>query len=223
VKLDTVGVGLIGGADVAAVRLMDLELMVDNLGIPLDGWSNGSVSLFRKGRRELYRLTVRLLEAMDAIVARPKVVINTVAHRGNIEHFDRIFREIARHRSVCCWNVFQYTQTDQASRNANSRFAVGDVRFDRCAADFLDGYGARKAHFPVEFRSTRSRLGQYLLINSDGEAWFPDERGSTVTLGSAFGREKHVLDDWSAKAGALVRRDDHASEAFATAATSISL
>jgi MoaA/NifB/PqqE/SkfB family radical SAM enzyme len=151
------------------------------------------------------------------------VVINTVAHRGNIEHVDRIFQEIARHPSVCRWNVFQYTQTDQASRDANARFAVSDDRFDCCRMDFLEGSGARKTHFPVEFRSTRSRLGQYLLINSDGEAWFPDERGSTVNLGSAFGRERHVLDDWSAKAGALVRGDDHASEAFTTAASPIAL
>jgi hypothetical protein len=48
----------------------------------------------------------------------------------------------------------------------------------------------------VEFRSVASRLGDYLLVNSDGDAWLPDERGRTIELGSIFRREVAVLAAW---------------------------
>src|SRR5262249_31686808 len=65
---------------------------------------------------------------------------------------------------------------------------------------------ARPPAFVIDFRSSRSRLGQYLLVNSDGEAWLPDERGRTLRLGCVFGREGAVLTPWREAVAACLAR-----------------
>ena len=57
---------------------------------------------------------------------------------------------------------------------------------------FMLGSGAR-----IHLRSIESRLGHYLLVNSDGVAWLPDAQGRTVNLGVIFGREPEVLRLWA--------------------------
>ena len=94
--------------------------------------------------------------------------------------------ELIRHSCVCHWNIFQYTPTDQARDGANARYSVDDSAFEDCRVRFLDrtwSDGCSSTSFQIEFRSNRSRFGQYLLVNSDGEAWLPDEAGRTLRLG----------------------------------------
>jgi hypothetical protein len=86
---------------------------------------------------------------------------------------------------------------------------VNDGAFEDCRVRFFDrisAAGCCRISFPIEFRSNRSRLGQYLLVNSDGEAWLPDEAGRTLHLGSIFGRESEVLEEWGQAVAALFSR-----------------
>ena len=207
IKLDTVGVGLVTQPQRAGTTLGDLIKSADYLGIPLDGWSDESALEFRRGRDRIFTETVALLDAFDAVGDVPKLIVNTVAHRGNVNVLDRLYQELVRHSCICQWNVFQYTPTDQAERGANARYAVSDDAFAIGRERFFAHLAA--AHRPalpfvIDFRTTRSRLGQYLLVNSDGEAWLPDNSGRTMRLGSIFGREQEVLDDWSETVGALL-------------------
>jgi MoaA/NifB/PqqE/SkfB family radical SAM enzyme len=202
VKLDTVGVGLAAGV---GGQLDELLNTVDLLGIPLDGWSGDSVSAFRHGRPSLYTETIELLGALDRTDGGRKVIINTVAHRANIDGLPLIEAAIRRHDCVIQWNIFQYTPTDQASASANHQFQLAAGAFaaarDEWLARWVKECGTGGPI--IAFRDTRSRLGRYLLINSDGEAWLPDEMGTTVRLGSVFGREPAVLAQWSALAQTL--------------------
>jgi MoaA/NifB/PqqE/SkfB family radical SAM enzyme len=200
VKVDTVGVGIRSGETLDEWALGELLATVDFLGIPLDGWSNRSAAIFRAGRPDLHGETVELLNALDRSAGAPRVVINTVAHQGNIEHLAEIGSEVMRHACVCHWNIFQYTATDQAAAGANSRYGVDDRRFEQAKQQFLSGHMpvlTGRASGPIEFRSGRSRLGQYLLINSDGEAWLPDSAGNTIRLGPVIGREAELLAHWA--------------------------
>jgi MoaA/NifB/PqqE/SkfB family radical SAM enzyme len=211
IKLDTVGVGLASPAAGARGRLRELAAAADDIGIPLDGWSDQSALEFRRGRRKLHTETVGLLDAFDAFSAPPKVIINTVAHRGNLYGLERIHAELIKHSCVCQWNIFQYTPTDQAVRGANQRYVVNDEAFERCAERFfghLSSASQPGVSFLIDFHSNRSRLGQYLLVNSDGDAWLPDEAGATLRLGSVFGRESEVLNDWSKTVTVLRLRSD---------------
>jgi MoaA/NifB/PqqE/SkfB family radical SAM enzyme len=209
IKLDTVGVGLVSAPRRTNMNLVDLLKGVDFLGIPLDGWSDASVLQFRRGRSHLYSETIELLRVIDTLRGPPKLIINTVAHRNNVEHLERIRDELVRHSSVCHWNVFQYTATDQANDFSNMLYSVDDQTFEifrtRMFAQVPSDSGIRTS-VPFEFRTSRSRLGQYLLVNSDGEAWLPDEVGKTVRLGSIFGRETEILEKWSHIVTGLVSR-----------------
>ena len=186
VKLDTVGVGLVSSQRRPEIDLGDLVELADYVGIPLDGWSNDGVLQFRRGRGALHAETIALLDAIDKLGGPPKIIINTVAHGGNLKHLDRLRDELIRHSCICHWNIFQYTPTDQAGDRANVRYSVDDGTFEDCRVRFFDrilATGCCRISFPIEFRSNRSRLGQYLLVNSDGEAWLPDEAGRTLHLG----------------------------------------
>ena len=210
VKLDTVGSGLaevsvkLWRSDRAAqcVTLKDLVPLVDFLGIPVDGWSDESVHTFRTGRARLLDETVALIDTLEALDNRPGVIINTVAHRLNIHGLVNILRLLSRYQCICQWNVFQYTPTDQVSNLVNERYAITERAFYRSLEEVCSTAAEISWAGPppkIEFHTVVSRLGEYLLINSDGEAWFPDEFGNTVHLGRVFGNEECVLRRWCHK------------------------
>src|SRR6266566_9975697 len=197
IKVDTVGTNLLTMKPIAMAnrvletrRYLDVIVgAVDYLGIPLDGWSNASVSLFRAGRPLLYHETVELLRTIDNLGVPPNIISNTVAHKKNLYGLGLILNEIASHRSVCHWNIFQYTPTDQAAKKANAFFGISTEQFMEAYSTLLPTIKRmvwREARLTIDFRSVESRLGQYLLINSDGDAWLPDENGRTIYLGSVF-------------------------------------
>jgi MoaA/NifB/PqqE/SkfB family radical SAM enzyme len=214
IKLDTVGTGLLreraGSHDdalaVDSARIGLLLETVNYIGIPLDGWSNQSSGVFRRGRPELYDETRALLHAFDQRAGAPSIVINTVLHRHNAESILRIRDEVVRHRSVACWNIFQYTPTDQVSLALNRYFALPEERFREAEAALAqrDPGGSHGAGVIAHFHTVAGRVGRYLLINSDGMAWLPDHRGRTVRLGPVFGQEAEVLERWSAVGQALL-------------------
>jgi MoaA/NifB/PqqE/SkfB family radical SAM enzyme len=180
--------------------LMDVT---DYIGLPLDGWSNDSVLLFRTGRSFLYDETVSLLTLIDEFYRTPNVVINTVMHKGNFNGLSKILNELAQHRSICHWNIFQYTPTDQVDDQINLRYHIDAETFESTCNILRTEAGAVQwaGECPtIEFRSIRSRLGEYLLINSDGNAWLPDPAGNTVYLGNVYGCEAQILEDWSIQA-----------------------
>lgn len=204
IKLDTVGSALLetsasGPVWVDRPAVARLLEAVDYLSIPLDGWSNPSVGLFRSGRPRLYDETVALLSALDAHTPTPRIVINTVIHAMNSAGVDLIAAEVLRHPSVCHWNVFQYMTTDQAPDRANAAFAIDVEKFlaaERASKSVWDRRVALSHKTEVEFRSGASRLGRYFLVNSDGTAWIPDQKGDTIVFGTIFGREDEVLRAW---------------------------
>ncbi len=206
IKLDTAGVGLVADPPRPGIALGDLVARVDYLGIALDGWSDASALEFRRGRSRLHSETVALLDAIDALAGPAKVIINTVAHRFNVSALDRLYRELVRHSCVCQWNIFQYTPTDQAERGANARYAISDDAFMHGRELLFGPESASRppATFLIDCRSTRARLGQYLLVNSDGEAWLPDAAGRTLRLGSIFDREREALELWRETIGGLL-------------------
>jgi MoaA/NifB/PqqE/SkfB family radical SAM enzyme len=212
VKLDTVGVGLgprtgIGLPVVPALE--ELTEAVDLLGVPLDSWTDASALTFRQGRPRLHSELVALLDCLDRLRTTPKIVVNTVVHRANVGYLDRIADEVLHHRSVCHWNLFQYTPTDRAPEAANARLTVADGQFVAAANAFLSRRrreGAGAASPCTQFHTNLSRLGRYLLVNSDGEAWIPDERGTTVRLGHVPGNERQVIGSWKRAVGQIRAR-----------------
>jgi hypothetical protein len=197
VKVDTVGSAWVdASAGRAALSLAELVAAVDVVGIPLDGWSNDSARLFRVGRPRLFDETQSLLNTLDSMPRRASVYVNTVLHRMNARNVHDLWAIVAGHSAVGHWNVFQYTPTDQAAPADNECFRLSDAAFGSARDTLLSSLsGPRRTE--IEFASVRDRLGQYLLINSDGQAWLPDGCGRTVGLGPVHGREDAVLAAWA--------------------------
>lgn len=222
IKVDTVGTSLVSSTSkrtgaIPSRHIQRLRLLVDivdYIGIPLDGWSNEITLLFRTGRHSIHEETIRLLTQIDELNRTPNIVINTVMHSGNHEGLWQVLDEISRHRSVCHWNIFQYTPTDQVSNEINTRYSLDSKDFQSSAESILSRLESIEwagEHPSIEFRSQKSRLGEYLLINSDGNAWLPDETGNSVHLGNIYGNEINILRNWSRVANeirASKSRDD---------------
>ena len=200
IKLDTVGVGLLTPERQSAPTPEALLALVDELAIPLDGWSNASAALFRRGRSDLHDRTLDLLAHLDAATGAARLIINTVVHRGNVAELHRLQPLLAPLKHVVRWNLFQYTATDQARAGANADFAISDAVFLAAARNFFDCFGPVAlpcSNATAQFLSRADRLGHYLLVNSDGVAWLPTADGTTHNLGSVFGREAEVLVEWA--------------------------
>ena len=205
-KLDTVGVGLLAPHRPGAPTVHQILAAVDALAIPLDGWSDSSALQFRHGVATLHSRTVALLRALDAEAAPGQLVVNTVVHAGNFNGIERMVPIVLGLRRLGRWNLFQYTPTDQARPGANDAFAVSDAAFAAASEALRVSCGG---DMRVEARSVANRLGDYLLVNSDGEAWLPDTNGRTIALGTVFAREVGVLERWAEVAGRL--REQQAS------------
>lgn len=201
-KLDTVGVGLLAPERDGALDAAGLLNAVDQLAIALDGWDNASAQLFRRGRPDLHDRIWDLLRQLDALARPDTLIINTVVHAGNVHHLQLIAEPVLALRTLAQWNLFQYTPTDQAAAGANDALRVSDADFAAAALRLDDQLGTPPA---LQWRSNADRLGHYLLVNSDGEAWLPRADGITHRLGCVFGREAQVLDDWADAVARLAR------------------
>lgn len=200
IKLDTVGATLTEGGDGSAPiapraeRIAALLDAVDALALPLDGVDNDTVALFRRGRARLFDETVAILTEIARQGRGDQVLINTVAHAGNLDAVPAIGDALSATGLDPVWNAFQYCPTDQAAAGANDAFRVADQAFDALrTATMARAYGRPT---DTRFWSNRDRLGSYFLVNSDGDAWAPDRHGATIALGSIFGREAAALAAW---------------------------
>lgn len=202
IKLDTVGAGLLAPAREGAIDIETLLGAVDQLALPLDGWDNASAQLFRRGRPDLHDRTVELLRQLDTGARPGQLIVNTVVHAGNADHLARMAVPVLALRTLAQWNLFQYTPTDQAAAGANDRLRVPDEAFAAARVQLHQQIGVSPL---VHWRSIADRLGHYLLVNSDGQAWLPRADGSTCRLGSVFGREAAVLDAWAAAVAEIAR------------------
>src|ERR1700733_5139990 len=204
IKLDTVGISFLApGSNHPSNELEGLLSRIDILGIPLDGWSNESASLFRRGRPTLFADTCLFLSALHDCRPRALVYVNTVLHQLNLAGLDNIYRVLSSYPCIDHWNIFQYTPTDQARNSANDAFEIINSTFESEKRRFLAQSCLDSSPFDIEFASTADRLGKYLLINSDGQVWMPDAEGRTIPLGLVFDHEEEILSAWSELAARL--------------------
>ena len=69
--------------------------------------------------------------------------------------------------------------------------------FLRLRKIFLEKINTKEISFKICFYSVYDRLGQYLLINSDGDAWLPNEYGKSIQLGKIYDNEETILKNWN--------------------------
>lgn len=176
-KLDTVGTPFLGPVDTVffgrdRIQWVDPARMAAHLvsiGIPIDGATNRSMGVFRRGRPSILDEQLDILRCLDAVGAQ--ICINTVVHAKNADELSDIHDLIAPFRSVMRWQLFQYAPYGRLGFRNRAQFEISDARFTDVTARICAA--AQRSDLRIEAKSNHSRRRQYLLIDSDGFAWVP--------------------------------------------------
>lgn len=184
VHLDTVGTPLLGDTEtyfygnfaVPAVSARELAILVDLIGIPVDGISNDEAKIFRTGRPDFFNEQLRVLELLGEVGAN--ICVNSVIHKNNYEDIHMLWPKITNFPSVQQWQCFQFMPIGPLGFTNRSEFEIADELFLE-AKDRIELLTAENSFScEVEFKSRMQRKGNYLLIDTDGVAWVPN---TTIT------------------------------------------
>lgn len=208
ISLDTVGTAFLRDAQIRfmghgttpRVDVVTVAELVDVIGIPLDGVTDPVQQLFR--RHASVRDQLGILDALDA--ARARVGLNTVVHSGNTHEIPAIAALLAAHPSVRQWQLFQFMPIGPLGHRNRESYFLDHAAFERVAETALD---AAPSSVQVTPKSAGARKNRYLLIDSAGQVWIPDQtgteswsqsddNGSRATLGSI--KDPDILDRVSA-------------------------
>lgn len=179
VKVDTVGTALLGRSplhffghgEVPQVPIAEFAKFVNEVGIPIDGSTNGIQKLFREGRAALVQESVALIQKLKATGV--VVCVNTVVHRGNIDDLPRLAGVISDLAPIH-WQLFEFQPSGPLGSKAAPRFVLEPQDFASAVAGLADRVGPKVR---VEAKSDLDRQELYLLVDDAGIAWTPDGHG----------------------------------------------
>jgi MoaA/NifB/PqqE/SkfB family radical SAM enzyme len=160
------GTGIVPRVDCRAVAAN-----VDLIGIPLDGSSDAVSQQFRKlSSVEDQREILRLLDAVNA-----RVCVNTVVHRGNTSDLAAVADTICRHRSVVEWQLFQFMPIGPLGFKNRARYEIDADAYVTAVAAARRRLRELASSVCLVAKSGAARKHRYLLIDSDGNLWMPQQ------------------------------------------------
>lgn len=176
ISLDTVGTAFLRDAPIrfmgrgttARVDASIVADLVDVVGIPLDGSDDEVMRLFRKHSSASDQDAV--LSLLDE--ARARVCVNTVVHAGNAWNMAEIAAILSCHPCVEQWQLFQFMPIGPLGWRNRQQFTLSDYDF-RVAADAASLAAADGVQ--VVAKSAAGRKNQYLLIDTAGVVWIPEQ------------------------------------------------
>ncbi|MEV1006313.1 radical SAM protein [Streptomyces sp. NPDC049881] len=193
IHLDTVGTAFLGSTQIRFmgsgtvdhVSAADVAPLTDLIGIPLDGSTDTVQQRFRR------HVTVASQQAVLTCLdeAGAHVCVNTVVHAGNADDMANIAGRLDDHPGVREWQLFQFMPIGPLGHRNRDRYLVSDDDFHR-AADTARTRAPRG--ITVTVKSARQRKHRYLLIDSAGLVWTPDQ-ASTATWLSEDSNDRRKL------------------------------
>ncbi|MFE9427919.1 radical SAM protein [Kitasatospora sp. NPDC006697] len=176
IHLDTVGTAFLGPArirfmgkgvaeHVSADRVAEVA---DLIGIPLDGSTDRIQQQFR--RHASVSAQQEILTLLDTVGA--SVCINTVVHSGNLDDLAQIASLLAGHPSIREWQLFQFMPIGPLGHRNRERFLVTETDFHRA---IMTIHQEMLGRIRVVAKSAAERKHRYLLIDSAGLVWTPDQ------------------------------------------------
>lgn len=186
INVDTVGTPFLGQAEtiffgqrqVRQIPVSSFTLLVDRVGIPLDGMSSKNIQTFRTGRPNIFDEQIRIIEALNK--SKANICVNTVVHRQNYEQIPLILRMLSNFNSVTRWQCFQFMPIGPLGYKNRSFFLMADDDFERMREKVTRLASDMKLPVKIEFKSRVARKGNYLLIDTDGVSWLPNVSVSSV-------------------------------------------
>lgn len=180
IALDTVGTPILGEATtifygrslISKVNEADLAKYVDVIGIPLEGPSNEIISLFRTERPNTFNEQILILKKLSA--AQAKICINTVVHKGNINHIEEMLPMVHDLEGVKKWQLFQFMPIGPLGYKNRNTYEISDEDFFLLKNKMIQ----HKEKFPksidIEFKAKAERKGNYMFVDSEGLVWVPN-------------------------------------------------
>jgi MoaA/NifB/PqqE/SkfB family radical SAM enzyme len=176
VKLDTVGTSFLGRSErrffgsgwVEHTDPSDIVPLLGEIAIPLDGWSQESVVLFREGRPHLFEEALKILDLVTRFGT--PVGVNTVVHRGNMGGLRKIEKVISRFQ-VAEWQLFEYRPSGPLSFRNRDQFMLLPDQFDEIKAEFARDSGGALSPSIITAKKAREVLPSRLVVDSNGLAW----------------------------------------------------
>lgn len=214
IHLDTVGTAFLRDAEIrfmgqgvaANVPAGAVAEHADLIGIPLDGSSDAVMRRFR--RRASLADQLAILDLLDGVGAA--VCVNTVVHAGNAHDITRIAEIAATHRCVKEWQLFQFMPIGPLGYRNRHHFLISNHAFrDATAAVCSDSpAGVKVVAKPADRRKNR-----YLLIDSAGVLWIPEQSAAPSWSIEDENARRHVVgrlddDDVHQRIAALNQADE---------------
>ncbi|MBW1603773.1 radical SAM protein [Streptomyces sp. JJ66] len=181
IYLDTVGTAFLGAARIRFMGTGTAEhvpadhvaAVTDLIGIPLDGSTDAVQEQFRRHATVASQLAV--LSLLDGVGAR--LCVNTVVHAGNTEDIAAIAKLLRRYTAIREWQLFQFMPIGPLGHRNRERFLISDADFERAATTARE---SAPGHVRVAAKSTSGRKHRYLLIDSAGLIWTPEQSQATA-------------------------------------------
>ncbi|BFV56359.1 hypothetical protein KCMC57_up14630 [Kitasatospora sp. CMC57] len=180
IRLDTVGTAFLGtarirfmGTGVAEhVPAAEVAAVTDLIGIPLDGSTDAVQQQFRRHSTVAGQLAV--LALLDGIGA--DVCVNTVVHAGNSQDIAAVAELLGAYACAREWQLFQFMPIGPLGHRNRERYLISDTAFE--AAVVVARQNAR-GQLRVAAKSASGRKHRYLLIDSAGLVWTPEQSQAT--------------------------------------------
>src|SRR3990167_317111 len=180
IVLDTVGTPILGEAStifygrslVKKINEADIAKYVDIVGIPLEGPSNEIIALFRTERTHQLDEQILILKKLSTVKAN--ICINTVVHKGNIDHIEKLSFIVSDIRGIKKWQLFQFMPIGPLGYKNRNMYEVNDEDFFSLKDNITKKYKEEfLKNVSIEFKAKAERKGNYMFVDSEGLAWVP--------------------------------------------------
>lgn len=177
IYLDTVGTSFLSDANtvfhsngnVSYIDPIKIKPYVDLIGIPLDGSNNEIMTKFRTGRPKIFSEQIKILSLLNQ--HNMPLCVNTVVTKDNFDDLYNIYTIIKKYHSIEEWQLFQFMPIGPLGYKNRKDYIIGDKEFQSCINDLLKKMG--HTSIKITAKSRIKRKGKYLLIDTDGDCWYP--------------------------------------------------
>lgn len=174
VSLDTVGTSIIRDIKinneivVDKISAKDIAVLVDEIGIPIDGSSNEIIRIFRQTNTDIFNDQLAICGELNKYNAN--ICINTVAHKGNIDDAKRLCELINKLDYIKKWQIFQYAPMGKFGVINRNLFEINEKDFEKYKSVILDNFYRNDI---VQFKGFNDRNNAYVLVDNSGNVWIP--------------------------------------------------
>ena len=172
----------------------DILKKINCIGIPLDGASSNVANKFRNEQENFYENQIKLIKKL--LKQDCSISINTVMHKKNIKDIKNIYN-VLKNMKIKKWQIFQFMGIGKIASKNKENFSIDENNFLTKQKQIMDY--AKDCNFLINFKSSNRRLGNYIIIDSLGEAYLVEnEENYHKIIGNIFSEndKKNIIDTY---------------------------